>query len=132
MVHYYVQCIFILFRHACRVWWKLMTRSGHSFGRVFCLSLHYIYTVISLLSSMLSVGNTFLTYYFLLQTSLDPNEGIFTSYVRDFLLFTVILMIVCLVIYGIGNKSRENVQLYTGIAMILGVVNILTIACIFI
>lgn len=109
-----------------------MTRSGHSFGRVFCLFLHYIYTVISLLSSMLSVGNTFLTYYFLLQTSLDPNEGIFTSYVRDFLLFTVILMIVCLVIYGIGNKSRENVQLYTGIAMVLGVVNILTIACIFI
>lgn len=97
--------------HFRQIW-----RTDHTVARKFLLHIEFVYQFISLLFTFFSLGNFYLTFYFvagsLTQEQLDPfghNFGIYIFYV---LRYTLVLLIATQFILSMGNRPQGARKLY--------------------
>ncbi|KAL0092812.1 glycosyltransferase family 2 protein [Phycomyces blakesleeanus] len=97
---------------------KSIWTSRHSFTRVFLLSIEGIYNVINLIFSWLTIGNFYITFYFITKSLANPDVDPFGQgwgarifdMLRYFYMFLIFLLFIC----SMGNRPQGSKWLFVG------------------
>lgn len=114
--------------HFAQVW-----KTDHTFGRKLLLHIEFIYQFINLLFTFFSLGNFYLTFYFiagsLTDERTDPfghNIGTVIFYI---LRYTCILLIMMQFILSMGNRPQGSKRMYMASMITYGIIMAYTTFC---
>ncbi|KAI9254674.1 chitin synthase 1 [Sporodiniella umbellata] len=97
--------------HFAKIW-----KSAHGFSRTLLLIIEAIYNVISLLFSWFSVGNFYITFYFMTKSLADPTTSPFGndwgSKIFDFCRYAYAALVFILFICSMGNRPQGSKYLF--------------------
>ena len=107
--------------HFSQVW-----KTDHSFARKVLLHIEFLYQFLNLLFTFFSLGNFYLTFYFIAGSLADPkidpfghNIGKVIFYI---LRYTCILLIMMQFILSMGNRPQGSKRMYMGSMITYGII----------
>jgi cellulose synthase/poly-beta-1,6-N-acetylglucosamine synthase-like glycosyltransferase len=99
-----------------RVW----TESAHPMGRKFILILYLVYSIFSLIFTLLLVGNSIIALALMLRTTMPEGLGFYSS----FTMATYIWLTVSQVVYGVGNDPANHPEFYKVVVIVYGCISL--------
>ncbi|PSK34065.1 hypothetical protein B9Z65_8391 [Elsinoe australis] len=96
---------------------KQIWKTDHTLARKFLLHIEFIYQFISLLFTWFSLGNFYLTFYFIAGSLTDPEidptgKANLCKYIFYILRYTCVLLIAMQFIFSMGNRPQGAKKMY--------------------
>jgi len=114
--------------HFSQVW-----KTDHTFARKLLLHIEFVYQFINLLFTFFSLGNFYLTFYFIAGSLADPKTDPFGHSVGKvifyILRYTCILLIMMQFILSMGNRPQGSKRMYMASMITYGIIMAYTTFC---
>jgi chitin synthase len=114
--------------HFSQVW-----KTDHSFSRKLLLHIEFVYQFINLLFTFFSLGNFYLTFYFIAGSLADPKTDPFGHHIGKvifyILRYTCILLIMMQFILSMGNRPQGSKRMYMASMITYGIIMVYTTFC---
>lgn len=114
--------------HFSQVW-----KTDHTFARKVLLHIEFVYQLINLLFTFFSLGNFYLTFYFiagsLADDKIDPFGHNIGEVIFYILRYTCILLIMMQFILSMGNRPQGSKRMYLGSMITYGIIMAYTTFC---
>jgi chitin synthase len=99
-----------------RVW----TESAHPIGRKVVLVVYLLYSIFSLIFTLLLVGNTIVALALMLNATIPEGLGIYKSFTMS----TYLWLTVSQVVYGVGNDPENHPEFYKVVVIVYGSISL--------
>lgn len=110
--------------------WTRLLQTNHGFFRKFIFSLQLIYNIFNQMITLIAIATTFITMYIIIQCSFHET-GAEHSALDDVLYYGMLgvfgFTFVLLIVYSLGNDSSNCNGIFTGIMVIYGVLNYISL-----
>ncbi|KAF2152027.1 glycosyltransferase family 2 protein [Myriangium duriaei CBS 260.36] len=113
---------------------KQIWKTDHTLARKILLHIEFVYQFISLLFTWFSLGNFYLTFYFIAGSLSDPTldptgKANLCKYIFYILRYTCVLLIGMQFILSMGNRPQGAKKLYLGSMFVYGIIMAYTTFC---
>ncbi|WPG99896.1 chitin synthase a [Acrodontium crateriforme] len=107
---------------------KQVWATDHSIGRKILLHIEFVYQFISLLFTFFSLGNFYLTFYFIAGSLADPKEDPFGHGIGNFIFialrYALVLLIMMQFVLSMGNRPQGAKRMFLGSMVTFSVIMI--------
>jgi chitin synthase len=109
---------------------KQVWKTDHSIGRKVMLHIEFVYQFIQLLFTFFSLGNFYLTFYFVAGSLADPKMDPFGHHIGavifTILRYTCVLLIAMQFVFSMGNRPQGATKLFFGSMVTFGIIMVYT------